>query len=170
MTGIFFHQVYLIEVKGWDMTAFAGAYVGFAIAQVSAAILAGWFIDRYGARRLAVVYLLPLCLGCFALSSGNDLWAGFVFMVLGGLCSGAGGTLLGTLWAELYGVTHLGAVRALVSAFSVVASALSPASMGWAIDAGVTIETIVLMCGIYLWGAIALMYRLHSPTGGRPYG
>lgn len=170
VTGIFFHQVYLIRVKDWDMTVFAGAYVGFAAAQVSASILAGWFIDRYGARRLAVVYLLPLCLGCFALSGANGLWAGFVFMVLGGLCSGASGTLLGTLWAELYGVAHLGAIRALVSAFSVVASALSPASMGWAIDAGVTIETIVLLCGLYLIGAIGLMYRLHSPKGGRPFG
>jgi MFS family permease len=170
VTGIFFHQVYLIGVKNWDMTVFAGAYVGFAIAQVSASILAGWFIDRFGARRLAVVYLVPLCLGCLVLSSANGLWAGFVFMILGGLCSGASGTLLGTLWAELYGVAHLGAIRALVSAFSVVASAFSPASMGWAIDAGVTIETIVLICGIYLFGAIALMYRLHSPNGGRPYG
>jgi MFS family permease len=170
VTGIFFHQVYLIGVKNWDMTVFAGAYVGFAIAQVSASILAGWFIDRYGARRLAVVYLLPLCLGCFVLSSADGLWAGFVFMVLGGLCSGASGTLLGTLWAELYGVAHLGAIRALVSAFSVVASALSPASMGWAIDAGVTIETLVLLCGAYLVGAVGLMYRLHSPKGGRPFG
>lgn len=170
VTGIFFHQVYLIEVKDWDMTAFAGTYVAFSAAQVLTSIAAGWFIDRFGARRLAAFYLSPLCIGCFALAGSDGFWAGIVFMVLAGAGSGASATLMGTLWAEIYGVRYLGAIRALVSAFSVVASALSPAGMGWAIDAGVTIETIVLICGVYLVGGIGLMHLLHATTFGRRWG
>jgi len=165
VTGIFFHQVHLIGAKGWSMEVFAGAYIGFAIAQVTTAMLSGLFIDRFGARRLATFYLAPLGLGCFVLSGSDGIWAGFVFMAMGGMCSGASATLLGTLWAEIYGVTHLGAIRALVTACSVVASALSPATMGWAIDAGVSMDTIVLLCGCYLVGAVALMTWLYGAFG-----
>ena len=120
-------------------------------------MMAGPFVDRFGARRLATFYLAPLCAGCFALGVSDGLWTGVVFMIMAGASSGASATLLGTLWAELYGVAHLGAIRALVTAFSVVSSALSPATMGWAIDAGISMESISLLCALYLVGAVALM-------------
>ena len=69
---------------------------------------------------------------------------------------GTQGTVTGALWAELYGVDHLGAIRAMVAALMVFASAGSPVSMGWLIDAGVSIEAIAVMCLGYLVVAITL--------------
>ena len=77
-------------------------------------------------------------------------------LVMMGLGAGAFRTVTGALWAELYGVDHLGAIRAMVAACMVFASAGSPVSMGWLIDAGVGIEAIAVMCIGYLAVAMAL--------------
>jgi hypothetical protein len=57
------------------------------------------------------------------------------------------------MWAEVYGVGHLGAIRALATSLSVVASALAPASLGWLIDAGVSMEAIAFGAAVYLGAA-----------------
>lgn len=168
VTGVLFHQVYLTEVKGWDLTTFATGYIGYAVFQISTALITGPMVDRFGARRVAVVYLGPLALGLIVLASVDALWAGYVFLALCGVTSGASSTLLGTLWAEIYGVRHLGAIRALVTASSVVASALSPATMGWALDAGVSIEAIALACLAYILAGMVILVRLYGWVSMRP--
>ena len=44
---------------------------------------------------------------------------------------------------------HLGAIRALATAIMVVSTAGSPVTMGWLIDAGVSMEAIAWMCCVY---------------------
>ena len=39
------------------------------------------------------------------------------------------------LWAELYGVRHLGAIKSLGTSLGVFGTALSPALFGWILDA-----------------------------------
>ena len=51
-------------------------------------------------------------------------------------------------WAEVYGLGHLGAIRALAASLAVVSSALGPAAMGWLIDGGVSMEVIALFHGL----------------------
>ena len=67
-----------------------------------------------------------------------------VFMVGYGITAGARSTIVNTLWAEVYGVIHLGAIRAVVQSCMVVTSGLAPVSFGILIDRGVTIEAIAL--------------------------
>jgi len=47
------------------------------------------------------------------------------------------------LWAEIYGTAHIGAVRSLVTAALVAASALGPGIAGYLIDTGapITVQT-----------------------------
>ncbi len=61
-----------------------------------------------------------------------------------------------SLWAEIYGVRHLGAIRSLVASLSVLASALGPLAMGAMMDAGVSIETICGIFALYCAAATAL--------------
>ena len=56
----------------------------------------------------------------------------------------------GSLWAELYGVKNLGAVRALMHACMVFASALSPVMLGIIIDYNFGTFTIGLFCLIII--------------------
>lgn len=164
VTGILFHQVHLTETKGWDLGVFAAGYVAYAACQIAVALVTGPAIDRVGARRVARFYLTPLVGGLVLLSQSDAVWAGLFFLAMCGATSGASSTLLGTLWAEIYGVRHLGAIRALVTACTVVSSALSPAMMGWALDAGVSIEAIALICAVYVVSGIGVLATLFRPS------
>ncbi len=60
------------------------------------------------------------------------------------------------MWAEVYGVAHLGAIRALASALMIFSTALSPAALGWLIDFGISVEAIAWMFLTYIGVATAL--------------
>ena len=60
---------------------------------------------------------------------------------------------------------HLGAIRELVTACSVVASALSPVLLGVLLDGGVSMEAIAVGCAVYVAVGVAILARLFSPGG-----
>lgn len=157
ITGIFFHQVHLVESKGWTLAWFASGFVVYAGTSLIAALAIGPLIDHASAARLMPFYLMPLGLGLAVLTVSNAPMAAMAFMLLGGITAGINQTVTSALWAELYGTLHLGAIRALVAAFSVLASALSPVMLGALIDLGVRIETMTALCFAYVVVAIALM-------------
>ncbi len=156
-TGFFFHQVHLVESKGWDLSWFAATFVAYAIGQVVAALATGILVDRYNALRMMRFELLPIIVALLVLAMFNDPLIAILFMFFIGMTSGATAVTHGAIWAEIYGVAHLGAIKALGSALMVLGSALSPPIMGWAIDAGVTMEAIAIGCAIYSGVAIFLV-------------
>ncbi len=145
LTGFFFHQAHLAASKGWSLAWLATCFAGFAAAKIATTLVAGPMVDRLGAARLLPWSLPPLALALVALGLFTDpAWA-LVYMVGAGVATGAAVTVGGALWAEIYGVTHVGANKAVVAATVVVATALAPVLMGWLIDAGVTVEAIAWM-------------------------
>ncbi|MEM6492518.1 MAG: MFS transporter, partial [Pseudomonadota bacterium] len=142
ITGILFHQARLVEAKGWSLAGFAATYPAFAVGSIGAALGFGWLIDRYGLRGVLRVYTPALALGAALLAGGDALWTAAVGMAGMGLAGGAGMTVMGALWAELYGLGHLGAIRATVVAAMVFSTALAPGAMGFAMDLGIAIETL----------------------------
>lgn len=175
ITGLFFHQVHLVAAKGWTLAWFALGFTVYASAALLASLLAGPLIDRWDARRLMPVYLLPMAAALAVLALFSDPVMAMLFMLLFGVSAGASQTVTAAMWAEVYGTRHLGAIRALVGAFSVLSSALSPAALGVLIDRGVSMEAIALLClaeiilGI---GLLALVFpdevRGLLPGGRRP--
>lgn len=156
-TGIFFHQVHLAANKGWTLEWLATSFTGFAVASVLTSLFSGPLIDRFGARRLAPAYLVPLLLAMLLLALFGDPAVAFVYMVTAGTCVGLLFTTIAALWAELYGTRYLGAIRALVLALMVVASALSPGIFGWLIDRGVSFETMA--GGGLVWALVAAVFH-----------
>ena len=168
ITGLFFHQVHLIEVKGWTLSWFATCFAAYAAASTVGLVATGALIDRFGAVRLMPVYLLPLCFGCSILALGSDDLVALAFMSLAGLTSGAAVTVVTARWAEVYGLGHLGAIRALGASLSVLSSALGPAAMGWLIDDGVSMEVIALTSSVYLGCAtLSLLAAFLRPAASR---
>lgn len=162
-TGLIFHQVAIVELKGWPLTYWAGSYLIFATTTFCTIVASGPLIDRVSARALLKFFLLPLLLSCLALWSGNEIWIVPLFMVLMGLSSGFAHILLGAVWAELYGLKHLGSIRALATAVTVFASGLAPAAMGLSMDAGISIEFIALASGLYCIAASVLVAFAPAP-------
>src|SRR5690606_5831338 len=75
-----------------------------------------------------------------------------------GISSSFQNTLFGALWPEVYGMAHLGAVRALTVAAMVLSTALGPGVSGLLIDAGVSYPFQITCMGLYCIAASVLMY------------
>ncbi|MGX1307706.1 MFS family permease [Amorphus suaedae] len=160
VTGILFHQTTLVATKGWTLAWFTAWFPVYALASVATALVAGALIDRFTARQLLPFYLLPLAVGVTALAVTDSLYAAPVFMALAAVTNGAAQTLIGALWAELFGVRHLGAIRSVAFAAVVFSTALAPAIMGVLLDAGVRLEAQYLAMAAYTVFATGLLWSL----------
>tara|TARA_R110002126_G_C10488939_1_gene503094 strand:- start:13795 stop:15030 length:1236 start_codon:yes stop_codon:yes gene_type:complete len=157
-TSIFFHQVYLVELRGWSMQAFAGSFVFMSVMNFSFALISGILIDRFSALTLLPTFLLPMAVSCFLLGGIEAQWGIFAFMALLGMSYGVSGTLFGALWPEIYGIRHLGSIRAIIVAFMVFSTAMGPGITGFLIDYGVDYPSQILVMGAYcLVASIAMM-------------
>jgi len=153
---LFFHQIHLVELKGWSLEAFVGSFSIMAALTVLSTVVAGRWVDRVGAVRLMALYLWPLATGCILLSVTSGFWCVPVFMCLFGITNGFSLTLFGALWPEVYGLKHLGAIRALVSSSLVLVSALGPGVSGWLLDSGISFTHQVAALGVFC-GATSLV-------------
>ena len=160
LTGVFFHQVHIVSVKGWSMAWWAAAFPAYSVGSVIASLLTGIAIDRWSAAQLLPLYLMPMIAGLTVLGLAEAPIAALAFMALVGATSGASLSLLGALWAELYGTRHLGAVRSIIMAAFVASTALAPGVMGWLIDAGVPIERQILIAAAYSGLATVFFFAL----------
>lgn len=148
-TSIFFHQVYLVELRGWTLELFATSFLFMAAGVVAASLVVGQVIDRFSARQALPFTLLPLTCACFVLALYHAPVAAFIFMTLVGLSNGFNGTMVGALWPEVYGTRHMGAIRAVAFSCMVFASAAGPGLIGWLIDLGIAFDLQVLAMGCY---------------------
>ncbi len=144
-TGIIFHQKFIIaSVKNWDFLWWSICFSTFAVFQVVGSFSTGWLVDRISAKRIAPFVLVPFIISLVVLGlAENDYWA-IVIMGAMGISAGSTNPAFSSLWAELYGTQHLGAIRAAASVLSVFASALGPLAVGWALDSGVSLLTITM--------------------------
>lgn len=156
-TTIFFHQDYFIELRGYAPLAFAGAFPLMAATTVLFALYCGYLIDRFGATKILPIFLLPLAIASAAASLLEPVWGVYAFMFLLGISYGFTSTLIGALWPEMYGVAHLGAIRSLVVAAMVLATALGPGLTGALIDAGISLPVqLLVMSGWCLLACLIL--------------
>ncbi len=156
-TGIFFCQVPLVEAKGWSLGDFAAAVAVYAGSSVATSLLAGPLVDRLGPRRLFPFVLLPITFGLLLLALSEHRLAIVGFMLAAGISGGFFNPVASALWAETYGVANLGAIRGMIGGLMVLATALSPAIMGLLLDAGVAMNTLVLLCAGYAFVAMLLV-------------
>lgn len=157
LTALFFHHLEIASVKGWSDAWMTGNYWIFAGGSIGASLAAGPLIDRITAARVLPAFLLPIGLGLLIIWAFDSRYWVLPYLLLIGLTSGIGHTAVTALWAEVYGLRHLGGIRALAVALMVFASAFGPVAMGAMMDLGVTVETICLLMALYCVAATALM-------------
>lgn len=165
-TTVFFHQDYLIELRGYEPLAFAAAFPIMAVTTVTFALICGALIDRFGALRLLPFFLLPLAVASAAAALLTPVWGVYVFMCLLGVSYGFTSTLVGALWPEVYGVKYLGSIRSVIVAAMVFSTALGPGLTGALIDFGVALPSQLLwMSGWCLAACITLGFVSPVLTG-----
>jgi MFS family permease len=154
---VFFHQMHLVELRGWSLTAQASAFSVYAVTTVASNLIGGRLVDRLSALAMLPFFLLPLAGGLLVLAGVDAQWAVFGFMALYGVTNGLSLSMFGATWPEIYGVDHLGAIRSVVVAVLVFASAAGPGLCGLLIDAGVGLPLQIAVLGGYCLAASALM-------------
>ncbi len=170
-TAIFFHQDFILAQRGWPVELFAVGFVVLTVASIVFGLISGVIIDRKSATALLPTSLIPLALGCFVLAFGGAEWTMILAMFLMGISAGIGGAVLGSIWPEVYGTQHLGAIRSVVMALTVLFSALGPGVLGWMIDFQIGLKIQFLGLGIYCLlasGAMAFSAWKYLQRGDLP--
>ena len=161
LTGMFFHQVQLADVRGWDLTFLAAAFSLYAGLKVITSLLTGPMVDRYSARRILPTMAVPLILGLWLIALPYNIAGAmtpFVYMGFLGVHLGMAGPVSGGLWPELFGTKNLGAIRSMTSPIMVASTAASPILFGVLLDANISFQHLAGISIIYLIGAAMLAF------------
>jgi sugar phosphate permease len=148
-TGFMFHQVHLVEVKGWSLLVWGSMYLLFSITTIVSSLLIGGLVDKIGALRLVPFIPMPMAIGLWTLSSSSEPIIAGVFMLLMGLSTGAQAAISAPFYAERYGNKHFASIKSLASFVMIVTTGTSPIILGWMIDIGVSINTLAFYGAIY---------------------
>lgn len=148
LTALFLYQIPLAEFRGWTTETMAAAFIGFAIARMLFSLVAGQAIDRWGALRLLPWTLAPLAFGLLVLAFGHSPQTAFVYLFLAGVSQGMSSPTMTALWAEIYGVEAIGAVKSLFATLGIFATALGPLLLGWLLKHGIPFTKILPGCFI----------------------
>jgi len=144
VTGMLFHQVAIAEIRGWSLSLVATAFTGFATGHLFGLFAAGPLADRIGGQRLLPLALLPMSAGLFLLAGLENQQVVIAYLGLTGLTQGLVSIAISTMWAERYGIRHLGAIRSLGQSVMVVSTAISPILFGLLLDSDVSVSTLAL--------------------------
>jgi len=161
LTGFFLYQIPLAAYKGWSVEWMATCFVGFAIAKTVFSLGVGPLIDKVSARKVYPFMLLPMTLGFVALLYGQQPAFAMVYMILLGATEGISANTKTAMFAELYGVEHLGAIRSTLVSLMVLSTASAPVVLGNLLDAGVVFSQIItgslLLIGISMVLALRIL-------------
>ena len=149
-TGLVFHQVFIAMNKEWNVELLASSFIGLGIFSIVGLLLGGPLIDEMNTKKVIPFYLFPMLIGILIMMFFDHYIFIFPYMALLGLSMGLGAPFIASLWAELYGVKYLGAIRALLHASMVFASSLSPFLLGIIIDYNFGYFSIGLFCIILI--------------------
>jgi len=162
VTALFFHHATIAESKDWTLEWLATCFVAYAAATVATALVVGSLIDRYSARAILPWTIGPMIAGLAFLAYGNSPASAMMYMLGVGVTTGARYSLTAAIWAEIYGTRHLGSIRSVVHTANMLLFGLSPAALGWSIDQGISMDTVVQVFIVLLLGGAALA-KLATP-------
>jgi len=156
VTALFFHHATIAESKMWSLEWLATCFIAYAGATVTASLVVGPLVDKYGARAVLPWTIVPMVAGLVVLALGTSATSVFIYMLCMGITTGARQTLSAAIWAEIYGTRHLGSIRSLVHTVTMLLAGLSPAVFGWSIDRHISIDTTVLVFALLLLSSAIL--------------
>ena len=149
-TGVFIYQSFIAESKLWNVYVIPKSFMIYSIISILTLIFSGFLVDKFTSRRLIPFVNLPLFVGLIILYLFNNSIYAYIFFGLMGVSNGFANVLGSSLWAEIYGVRFLGAIRALTTALMVFSTAFGTALFGFLIDSGYSIENIAMISALYV--------------------
>jgi len=161
-TGVFIYQSFISQSKEWGTFVIAQSFMVYSILSVITLLASGFLIDKFTSRKLLIFMNIPLLLSTFVLIFFDVQISAFIFLGLIGISNGLANVLGSSTWAEIYGVKHIGSIKALTTALMVFSTAFGTALFGFLIDNGYSIEQIALISFIYIMISIILLFLVKN--------
>jgi MFS family permease len=151
ITGMFIHHNLLAQLKGWDMTWIATCFIGYGITKTISSLVAGPLVDSYSAKKVFPFYLLPMAFGALSLLVlGNNPMIALLYLCLTAISVSLMSVASTALWVELYGHTHFGAIKSMVTTVVVFASAIGPVVIGSFMGNEIYWQTGLIACLLFM--------------------
>jgi len=161
-TGTFVYQSFISSSKDWGPYIIAQSFMVYSISSVLTLFFSGFLIDKFSSRKLLIYMNVPLFFSALVLFYFNSPMTSFVFFGLIGISNGLANVLGSATWAEIYGVKHIGAIKALTTALMVFSTAFGTALFGVLIDNNFSIEQIAIVSVYYILFAIILLFFINN--------
>ena len=161
-TGFAVFQSFVQTSKGWGSYVIAQSFMSYSIFSVLTLFVSGYLIDKFTSRKLLIYMNIPLLFSAIVLFFFDTTIVAFVFLGLVGISNGFANILGSSTWAEIYGVKHLGSIKALTTALMVFATAFGTALFGLLIDIGFSIEEIIAVSGTYIFISLILLFLIRK--------
>ena len=161
-TGVFVYQSFITESKDWGTFVIAQSFMVYSILSVVTLLISGFLIDKFTSRKLLIFMNIPLLLSTLVLIFFDSSMTSFIFLGLIGISNGLANVLGSSTWAEIYGVKHIGSIKALSTALMVFSTAFGTALFGLLIDQGYSIEQIALVSFVYIFISIILLFFVRN--------
>jgi len=149
-TGVFVYQSFISDSKSWEIYTIPKSFMIYSISSILTLILSGFLVDRFTSRKMIYFINAPLLLGLIFLYFYSQPLIAYIFFGLVGVSNGLANVLGSSTWAEIYGVKHIGSIKALTTALMVFSTAFGTAIFGYFIDLGLSIENISLISALYV--------------------
>lgn len=157
-TGFMFHQIHLVDEKGWPLVLWGSLYLLFSLTTIAMSLVIGALVDRVGALRLAPFITVPMAIGLVILSSSDSTMVAIVFMLCMAISTAGQATITTPFFAERYGNRNFASIKSLGTFVMVFLSALSPVVLGWFIDRGVSMDQLARGSAVYAVIVVSLAY------------
>ena len=161
-TGTFVYQSFILESKNWGPYIIAQSFMVYSIMSVITLFISGFLIDKFTSRKILVYMNFPLLFATIVIIYFDNPLTAFIFLGLIGISNGLANVLGSSTWAEIYGVKHIGSIKALTTALMVFATAFGTAFFGVLIDRGFSIEEIAIISSIYISISLILLLIIRS--------
>ena len=161
-TGTFVYQSFITSSKEWGPYVIAQSFMVYSITTVVTLFISGFLIDKFSSRKLLIYMNVPLFFATAVLFFFDNEVSSFIFFGFLGVTNGLANVLGSSTWAEIYGVKHIGSIKALTTALMVFATAFGTALFGILIDFNFSIEQIAVVSGAYILTSIILLYLVRS--------
>ena len=136
----------------------AQSFMSYSLLTVSTLLLTGPLIDKFSSRKLLIYMNIPLLISTFVIIFFDSSLIAFIFLGLIGISNGFANVLGSATWAEIYGVKHIGSIKALTTALMVFSTAFGTALFGILIDNDFSIENIAIISAIYIFTSLVLLF------------
>lgn len=157
ITGLIIHQISIFDELGYAPIVAAETLGQVALFTAAAALLAGTIVDRVRPSVSLAVQLFILAVALVLANFMTQPWLLIVYAVLLGVCMGIGNVFDGTVWVNLFGREHQGAIRGFVTTVMVAGTAAGPVVFGMSFDMTGSYQT-----GFYVATVVTIIPALLS--------